>query len=164
MRVYGISIVFVANGVTACKVNRWWGQYLQGLDERAEPMPEMKALMEYLRSNIPPSDSKPAAVCIAHGDFRLDNLVFKAANEPNATVALAAILDWELSTLGDPLSDLAYCCQPYYLPAGLHVLPTLPRQGGRIALPEGIPSEVVHACTSSTHSQQLSFISHRNFF
>ncbi len=45
-------------------------------------------------------------------DPRLDNLMF-AVDRPE----VLAVLDWELSTLGDPVSDLAYCCMMYHLPA-----------------------------------------------
>ena len=56
---------------------------------------------------------------------------------------VAAVLDWELSTLGDPLADLAYCCQGYYLPSSISVLPALPRRSdGSMDLPPGIPTEV----------------------
>lgn len=44
---------------------------------------------------------------------RLDNLVFDAA-DPSRVLA---VLDWELSTLGDPLADLAYVCLPYHMPS-----------------------------------------------
>jgi len=59
-------------------------------------------------------------VTIAHGDYRLGNLVF-AADEPR----IVAILDWELATLGDPLADLAYTCLPYHLQSGLPGIPGL---------------------------------------
>ena len=65
--------------------------------------------MVWLEENIPADGT----VAIAHGDFRLGNLIF-APDAPR----VAAVLDWELSTLGDPLGDLAYCCLPYRLPAG----------------------------------------------
>ena len=47
-----------------------------------------------------------------HGDFRLDNTIFHP-REPR----ILAVLDWELSTLGHPLVDLAYLCMRYHLPA-----------------------------------------------
>ncbi len=50
-----------------------------------------------------------------HGDFRLDNMMFHAA-EPR----VIAIFDWELSTLGHPLADLAYTCVRYHLPSSLY--------------------------------------------
>src|SRR5699024_2196141 len=50
---------------------------------------------------------------IAHGDFRIGNLVMA-----QDISAVAAVLDWELATLGHPLADLAYACMPYYLPPG----------------------------------------------
>jgi aminoglycoside phosphotransferase (APT) family kinase protein len=62
-------------------------------------MPAMDKLVEWLPSHIPPGDQ----TAIVHGDFRLDNLVFHPT-EPR----VLAVLDWELSTLGDPLSDFAY--------------------------------------------------------
>jgi aminoglycoside phosphotransferase (APT) family kinase protein len=67
----------------------------------------MEQLMAWLAAHIPP-DEAPA---IAHGDYRLGNLMF-AGDGPE----LLAILDWELSTIGNPLSDLAYLCSFYRLP------------------------------------------------
>ncbi len=67
----------------------------------------MDQLMNWLPDNIPADDSSS----IVHGDFRLENLMF---DEKEARVI--AVLDWELSTLGHPLSDLAYNCMTYQLP------------------------------------------------
>jgi len=49
---------------------------------------------------------------------RIDNLIYRRAH-PH----VLAVLDWELSTLGDPLSDLAYCCLPYFLPPKFPIMP-----------------------------------------
>jgi len=66
----------------------------------------MEKLIDWLPAHIPDDDS----VGIAHGDYRLDNMIF-AADEPR----VCALLDWELSTLGHPLADLAYLCMAYHL-------------------------------------------------
>jgi aminoglycoside phosphotransferase (APT) family kinase protein len=64
-------------------------------------MPELDRLAGWLASNLPPDDGR---VAIAHGDFRLGNLLFHPT-EPR----VVAVLDWELSTLGHPLADLGFC-------------------------------------------------------
>eukprot|EP00193_Tetraselmis_chui_P010440 CAMPEP_0177773512 /NCGR_PEP_ID=MMETSP0491_2-20121128/12917_1 /TAXON_ID=63592 /ORGANISM="Tetraselmis chuii, Strain PLY429" /LENGTH=394 /DNA_ID=CAMNT_0019291637 /DNA_START=181 /DNA_END=1361 /DNA_ORIENTATION=- len=124
----------------ARQVKRWWGQYIAGLSAGQAPMPEMQALAEILRANTPVEDSRPSPGVITHGDFRLDNLIFRT-DSVGGVGRVAAVLDWELSTLGDAWSDLAYCCQPYYLPTGLPILPSLPQHEGKLTLPLGIPSE-----------------------
>ncbi|MBT3628829.1 MAG: phosphotransferase, partial [Rhodospirillaceae bacterium] len=94
---------------------------------------EMDALMRWLPENIPPGDE----TCLVHGDFRLGNLIL----DPEAA-RIAAVLDWELSTLGHPLTDLAYNCLPYYLPAGEDAV--LPGIAGADLDALGIPSEDAH--------------------
>src|SRR5690554_7704149 len=69
----------------------------------------MDALMEWLTKNATQDDF----TTIAHGDFRIGNLILHPT-EPR----VVAILDWELATLGHPLSDLAYCCLPYHQDTG----------------------------------------------
>ena len=69
----------------------------------------MDRLIEWLPAHIPASDE----TTIVHGDYRLDNLIFDAA-EPR----IRAILDWELSTLGHPLADFSYHCMSYHIAPG----------------------------------------------
>lgn len=83
----------------------WSRQYLG--DELAGRDPAMDRMVEWLPANIP-SDS---AVSIAHGDFKIDNMVFHPT-EPR----IVAVLDWELSTLGHPLADFAYHAMMYRAP------------------------------------------------
>ncbi len=79
------------------QVRRWTTQ-LEGARTRA--IPDLDAVTAWLSSHIPAS---PPAT-IVHGDFRLDNVIF----DDGPPVRIAAILDWEMSTLGDPLADLGY--------------------------------------------------------
>jgi aminoglycoside phosphotransferase (APT) family kinase protein len=92
----------------------------------------MDRLMEWLPQHIPDGDE----TSLVHGDFRLGNLVL-APHEAR----IAAVLDWELSTLGHPLTDLAYNCLPYHLPAGTDGLPGL---AGADLKALGIPDEAAH--------------------
>jgi aminoglycoside phosphotransferase (APT) family kinase protein len=80
----------------ARQIARWSKQYQAGT---AEPIPAMDALIEWLPRHAPDSEE----TAIVHGDFRLDNVIFHPT-EPR----VLAVLDWELSTLGHPLSDFAY--------------------------------------------------------
>jgi len=88
----------------ARQIDRWTRQYQSSA---APPIPEMDRLVEALPGLVPQRQE----VRVAHGDFRIDNLIF-AADAPR----VAAILDWELSTLGDPVSDLAYHVMLWRLP------------------------------------------------
>jgi aminoglycoside phosphotransferase (APT) family kinase protein len=74
---------------------------------KTDPMPAMDELMAWLPAHRPKGDE----VSIAHGDFRMGNLMLHPS-EPR----VIAVLDWELSTLGHPLADLAYNVMPYSLP------------------------------------------------
>jgi aminoglycoside phosphotransferase (APT) family kinase protein len=86
---------------------RWSKQYEAS---RIDEIPEMDLLIEWLGRNIPADDE----TTIAHGDYRMENIVFHPT-EPR----VVAVLDWELSTLGHPLSDLAWACRSYHCPPGL---------------------------------------------
>lgn len=110
----------------ARQVARWSKQYEAS---KTGEIPEMDRLIAWLPRNIPSRDE----TTLAHGDFRLGNLIFHPT-EPR----VAAVLDWELSTLGHPLSDLAYNCMLYHLPADL---PTVRGFGDVDLAALGIPDE-----------------------
>lgn len=87
------------------QLDRWSRQYLASVDTPSEPM---TAIMDWLGAHMPADDG---AVSLVHGDWRLDNMIF----DPDAP-EIAGILDWELSTLGHPMADLAYQCMQWRLP------------------------------------------------
>ncbi len=84
------------------QIGRWIKQYRAAETETVESMED---LIAYLPNHIPADD----ATSIAHGDYRLENTMFHAS-EPK----MIAVLDWELSTIGHPLADLAYNCMLYH--------------------------------------------------
>jgi aminoglycoside phosphotransferase (APT) family kinase protein len=86
------------------QVERWSKQYRAS---QTEPIDEMERLIAWLPAHLPP----PAPVRLVHGDYRLDNIILA----PDASRVLA-VLDWELSTLGDPLADLAYHLMQWDMP------------------------------------------------
>ncbi|MGF1551280.1 MAG: phosphotransferase family protein [Paracoccaceae bacterium] len=80
------------------QIGRWTTQLRAS---EGEPIPDLERLADWLAERVPPDDGRTV---IAHGDFRLGNLMFHPT-EPR----VIAILDWELSTLGHPLADLGFC-------------------------------------------------------
>jgi aminoglycoside phosphotransferase (APT) family kinase protein len=78
------------------QIGRWTKQYRLA---ETEVMPEMERLIEWLPRSLPMQDR----VSVVHGDYRIDNMIFDAA-----APKVVAVLDWELSTLGDPLADFTY--------------------------------------------------------
>ena len=110
----------------ARQTKRWTDQYRAS---ETVKIPEMDILIAWLGANMPADDGR---VSVVHGDYRLDNMIF----HPTEPRCLAAV-DWELSTLGHPFSDIAYQCMQWRLPnegnfRGL---------GGRDQPALGIPSE-----------------------
>jgi aminoglycoside phosphotransferase (APT) family kinase protein len=89
----------------ARQINRWSKQYVQ--DEAAGRIPEMDKLVEWLPRHLPPEE----LATIVHGDFRSDNMIFDPI-EPR----VIAVIDWELSTLGEPLADFFHHLMMYRLP------------------------------------------------
>ncbi|MFO1398861.1 MAG: phosphotransferase [Burkholderiales bacterium] len=88
------------------QIARWSKQYAAA---GIAPIPAMDRLIEWLPRHVPPGDE----TSIVHGDFRLDNMIFHPT-EPR----VLAVLDWELSTLGHPVSDFAYQVMAWRLTPG----------------------------------------------
>ena len=120
----GLSGFGRPQGYVARQIDRWSRQYVAS---DAGEVAEMDRLMAGLPAHAPATDE----TAIAHGDFRLGNLIFHPT-EPR----VVAVLDWELSTLGHPLADLAYNCIPWRLPMAMEGL-----AGADIS---GIPGEAEH--------------------
>jgi aminoglycoside phosphotransferase (APT) family kinase protein len=77
---------------------------VQGWSERwslakTDAVPEMEAVVDWLRARIPPDPAQPGVV---HGDFKLDNAIL----DPSEPARVVAVLDWEMCALGDPLVDV----------------------------------------------------------
>ena len=88
------------------QIHRWTQQYRASETEKIEAM---ERLIEWLPGHVPADDQ----TTIVHGDYRSGNMLMHPT-EPR----VVAVLDWELSTLGHPLADLAYHCMPYRLGPG----------------------------------------------
>ncbi len=101
----GMSDYGKPNDYCARQINRWTKQYK--LSE-TEHQPKMEALIEWLPETIPPQHESS----IVHGDYRLDNTIFHATEN-----RVIAVLDWELSTLGDPIADFSYLMLNWFNPA-----------------------------------------------
>lgn len=108
------------------QIKRWSEQYRAS---ETRPIAAMDALIDALPARCPADDG---VVALAHGDFRIDNLMFHP-DEPR----VIAIVDWELSTLGHPLADLGYFCMALRLPRN----PALPGLAGLDRTALGIPDE-----------------------
>ncbi|HEY4069972.1 MAG TPA: phosphotransferase family protein [Sphingomicrobium sp.] len=86
------------------QVRRWTRQYR---DSETDYIPEMERLVAFLPETIP----QQSRSSIVHGDYRIDNVLFDGDG------TLAAVLDWELATLGDPLADFSYLAMQWAMPA-----------------------------------------------
>ena len=87
------------------QVRRWTKQYRAAETERIE---EAERLIEFLARTVP----EQTRLSIIHGDYRIDNIIY-APDAPR----VRAVLDWELSTLGDPLADFTYLAMQWEMPA-----------------------------------------------
>ncbi|MFC3068742.1 phosphotransferase family protein [Phenylobacterium soli] len=78
------------------QVDRWTKQYKAS---ETQAIPEMEKLIDWLPKSLPPQER----TSVVHGDYRLDNMIFHPTES-----RVIAVLDWELSTLGDPMADFTY--------------------------------------------------------
>lgn len=100
----GLSHFGHSKGYILRQVKRWHSQYEKS---KTHEIPAMDKVAKWLEENAP----KKEEISLIHGDFRLDNMIWHPT-EPR----VLAVLDWELSTIGNPYSDVAYNCMPYLLP------------------------------------------------
>ncbi|MDZ4736959.1 MAG: phosphotransferase family protein [Rhodospirillaceae bacterium] len=130
----------------ARQVARWSKQYRAS---ETQTIAEMDRLIDWLPANLPPE----GATSIVHGDYRLDNLIV----DPVAP-RIIAVLDWELSTLGDPVADLAYHCMAW------RFTPELFRGiAGLDVAALGIPTEAEYVAAYA-HHRGLGDIPHWHFY
>ena len=87
------------------QIRRWTKQYRAS---QTDDLELVEKLIEWLPATIPPQER----ISIIHGDYRIDNVIYRP-DRPE----IAAVLDWELSTLGDPLADFAYLAMNWAMPA-----------------------------------------------
>src|ERR1700758_3134270 len=106
----GLSDYGRGENYVARQVERWSRQYRAS---ETEAIDEMERLIEWLPAHLPPA----APVRLVHGDYRLHNIIV-APSGP----AFLPVLDWELSTLGDPLADFTYHLMAWDMPPSPHGL------------------------------------------
>lgn len=139
------------------QVDRWTKQYK--LSE-TEYMPEMERLIEWLPQTLP----EQTRTSVVHGDYRIDNMIWARPETHGDKPEVLAVLDWELSTLGDPLGDFSYVCMAW-----------VTENGGRSGVQDldrkalGIPEleEVVErycAATGRTSLPDMNWLFAYNFF
>jgi aminoglycoside phosphotransferase (APT) family kinase protein len=119
------------------QVARWTQQYTAAKTGEVEVMDKLSAWLA-AHADVPEEHA------IAHGDFKLNNLMY-AKHGPQ----VIALLDWELATLGHPLADLGYLCMGYRIP---NTVPLLGGLGGVDLSAHNIPTEaevVAHYCKTT---------------
>ena len=97
-------------GFTERQVDRWSEQLMWAFDVTADEreVPELYDVMSWLKENVP--EDPPAT--LVHGDYKLDNVMYGPDSEPG----IVAVVDWEMSTLGDPLTDLGWMLSYWWDP------------------------------------------------
>ena len=131
------------------QISRWGRQYRASETGRSD---SMEKLIAWLERKVPADDGRR---CLVHGDYRLDNLMFERSE-----ARAVAVLDWELSTLGHPLADLAYQCAQWRFPHDADLMPGL---GGLDRRALGIPTEEEYV---GMYCERLGIasITHWNFY
>jgi aminoglycoside phosphotransferase (APT) family kinase protein len=114
------------------QIGRWSRQYQASI---TQPIAEMDQLMAWLPQHIPAMARDERLVAIVHGDYRLDNLMFDPV-QPR----VIAVLDWELSTLGDPLADFTYHLMGWEMPSSDPTRPSLAQLTDAQKTALGIPT------------------------
>jgi len=105
-RAVGLADFGRTEGYLERQIERWHRQYEQASEK---PLQDMLEVAGWLRRNVPATTTG----ALIHGDYKLENVILGEDDR------ISAVLDWELSTLGDPLADFSYHCMPWQLPPAL---------------------------------------------
>lgn len=108
----GLSTYGRPEGYLARQTARWSAQYEGSKADLAADLDYSR--MDWLRDWLMEHAQVAEESAIVHGDYRLGNVILHPEESK-----IIAVLDWELSTIGHPISDLAYLCLPYRLPRDL---------------------------------------------
>ncbi len=142
----GLSDFGRSGSYFARQIGRWSKQYRAS---ETEAIDAMDRLIDWLPQHMPAG----GATAVVHGDYRIDNLIF----DPVAP-RVVAVIDWELSTLGDPLADFSYHCMVWHIPPG-----GFRGLGGLDLAALGIPSEAAYIDAYCRRTGR-SAIAHWNFY
>ena len=135
------------------QIHRWTKQYK---DSETQDIPEMNNLIAWLPKNLPDEQD----TTIVHGDFRLDNMIFDKKNN-----SVVAILDWELSTLGNPIADFTYHMMSWRLPVGARGMGIMGADLQKLNIPkEDEYAELYYKRTGRTKIQNWDFYMAYNIF
>ncbi|XP_006902612.1 PREDICTED: acyl-CoA dehydrogenase family member 11 [Elephantulus edwardii] len=137
-------------GAGYCKrqVSTWTKQYQAAAHQH---IPAMDQLSDWLAKNLPENDKEE---CLIHGDFKLDNMVFHPKE-----ARVIAVLDWELSTIGHPLADVAHLALFYFWPRTVPLL----GEGSHLTDRKGLPS-IEELVSIYCHRREINSVSDWNFF
>ncbi|KAM9088987.1 acyl-CoA dehydrogenase family member 11 [Megaptera novaeangliae] len=126
LNIQSLQLEGYGTGAGYCKrqVSTWTKQYQAAAHQ---DIPAMNQLSDWLMKNLPDNDNEENLI---HGDFKLDNIVFHPKES-----RVVAVLDWELSTIGHPLSDLAHLSVFYFWPRTIPLLSQSPHLQENIGIP-----------------------------
>ncbi|KAM6223863.1 acyl-CoA dehydrogenase family member 11 [Rhynchocyon petersi] len=126
LSIQSLQLEGYGRGAGYCKrqVSTWMKQYQAAAHQE---IPAMNQLCDWLQRNLPDDNEE----CLIHGDFKLDNIIFHPKE-----ARVIAVLDWELSTIGHPLSDLAHLSLFYFWPRTIPMI----NQSSYVQDTKGLPS------------------------
>ncbi|XP_061050651.1 acyl-CoA dehydrogenase family member 11 [Eubalaena glacialis] len=126
LNIQSLQLEGYGRGAGYCKrqVSTWTKQYQAAAHQ---DIPAMNQLSDWLMKNLPDNDNEENLI---HGDFKLDNIVFHPKES-----RVVAVLDWELSTIGHPLSDLAHLSMFYFWPRTIPLLSQSPHLQENTGIP-----------------------------
>jgi aminoglycoside phosphotransferase (APT) family kinase protein len=130
-------------GYAERNVKRWTRQYEAA---KTDDVSTMNELMGWLNERVKGAEDDQRCTLV-HGDYRLDNLIFHPTQN-----RVLAVLDWELSTLGNPVADLAYNCMPYHTKA---TTPMMPGLQGLNLTSDAHTVRMIRGCITSSHALSL---------